>query len=647
MGRPPTPIARPACPLNHVGTVRLHGVRYRADHQAAKPRFLCVPATGNRDDIHTFTLGKTWHTHAHPDGTTCVQCEREVGRADGSTVVPQSSFALLEAARLLVDVGGGLSLRKSSRRLRTESGRKSVDVVGREFYSKQNALAADYLDLYGPLVTAGLRPSGWPRILVLDSLPLEMRIRQPDQLRLDLADGTYGGAILVAAGRRDLADESIAWHAAFSGGESGNDWWEFLHSLPVDPAPEWVVADGAKAIRSAVLATWPDVTFFPCRYHLRERAKFAAGPLIYQDRALAPALEVCLQAAHQWERLRAIAKPLGDTTLWHWIEENDALVRSLDGLRRHLPGAPEGNGAAESVALELRQRIGGRKSNFTNARRLNTVVELMRADIAGLARTVSYARVIRNAVADWNWKLGAGKDGFWEQAHDPFQVASVASRVAASREQAKLDFREVLVESQTKSVMAKVAADNVVREAAGLPALLATVAPGARVASVKVRGTWLRDYPELLNDWDASNDEDPLLLTAGSSYRALWTCAACGHQWRVPVCQRTMRRTRCAVCHRPWGIPATSLAATHPELVKREWVREANLPRLPEVISAKAARTAIWRCRDFPGLHPDYPMSPRARVKVEVGCPVCRSILSAARRRHRSHPDDPRLTARE
>lgn len=622
--------------MGHEGRVRLHGRRLRADGRYGRPRFWCVPTTGSP---HTFSLPKLAPTHAHADRGMCLECERASGRSDGSSVVPASMFALINAARLLVEIGGGSSLRKASRRVRIDTDRRNA----RNAFSKECALAADYLDGYGPLVVARVRPAAWPRILVLDSVPLEMRVRDADAKRLNLSE-THGGAVLVAVGKHRPDEASVAWEARFSGGETGNDWWEFLHTLPLDPAPEWVVADGAKAIRAAVLDTWPGTTFFPCLYHLRERLKLAAGALVYQDPALAPAIEVALSAPHHWDRLVALAKPLGDTTLWKWIRDNDELVRSLDGLRRRLPGAPEGNGAAETVGLEIRERIGGRKRNFTNARRLDTVVGLMRADIAGVARAGAYLEILRASREAAHWRLGHGDERFWERAHDPANQASVADAISASRERAKLDFSELLRTSQTKSVMAKVAADNAVRASLGLPPLVATVAPGARVASVKVRGTRLRDYPEVLRDWDPANAVDPRTLLAGSDYEARWKCVACGHEWPAPVSRRTMRRTRCARCHRPWLVLANALATTHPELVEREWVREANLPVLPEVITARRAEPVIWRCADFPGVHPDYPMSPRARVKADLGCPVCRQIRSADRRR-KPRPDDPRLPA--
>jgi hypothetical protein len=66
-----------------------------------------------------------------------------------------------------------------------------------------------------------------------------------------------------------------------------------------------------------------------------------------------------------------------------------------------------------------------------------------------------------------------------------------------------------------------------------------------------------------------------------------------------------------ARCRKPWGLPEHVLAATHPELVAVEWVRDANLPVLPEVVSARNGKTVIWRCAD-------YQMSPKARVLTRI-----------------------------
>lgn len=251
MVRPPLPVERPPCPVGHPGVIRLHGVRYTSAGKYGKARFRCVPAEATTRP-HTFVVPKRSPTHLHLDGITCSGCERDTGRADGPSVVAAASFSLSDAARLLSDIGAGLSLRKASRRLRIEIVKSSHDAAGNAFYSKQNALAADYLDRYGPAVVASTRRTGWPPILVLDSQPLNIRVRTPDATRLGIGGSIYGGAVLMAAGSRRAGETATPWHAGLAGGESAADWWDFLNSLPADPPPRWVVADGAKAIRNAV-----------------------------------------------------------------------------------------------------------------------------------------------------------------------------------------------------------------------------------------------------------------------------------------------------------------------------------------------------------------------------------------------------------
>jgi hypothetical protein len=611
--------------------VRLHGVRYIGAGLYARSRFQCVPADGAR--AHTFSLAKRSPTHAHPDGVTCLVCEREQGRTDGTSLVPAAAFTLLDAARLLVDVGGGTSLRRASRRLRIESARTHRLEVGESVFSTQNALAADYLDRYGPPVVAAVAPDTWPRIVVLDSVPLNMRIRDLDRARLGLAGDWRGGAVMVGAGAREPGLRARPWIAGLAGGESSRDWWEFLGRLPDEPAPEWVVADGAKAIANAVAARWPNAIFFPCRWHLRERLREAALPVTHADPAIEAAVEVALVSTIHWERLIALAKPYGPTVLWSWITANDPLVRSLDGLRRRMPEAPEGNGAAEAMALVIGDRIGDRKSNFLNARRLETVIGLMCADLAGRARTARYLTVIRAELEAASWRLGAGDTDFWERAHDRGSASSVADLIAASRTGSASAALPTMRASKNRVVTAIAAQADAARIAAGGVAIPATVAPGRQIASRKVAGFWLRDFPELVAQWDPANGKDPQTLAAGTDYQAKWICNVCGHRWSAPVSRRTIRGTRCRNCTRSWSSPDTSLAALYPDLVSIEWARDANLPKRPEAIGPNDNRTAIWHCPDFPGVHPDYPMSPRTRVKRDLGCPICRQLRSAARRR--------------
>ena len=636
MGRPLIEGPRPTCPDEHTGRVRFWGSRVRPDGLFAKSRYQCVPPSGT-DKPHLFTLPKRAPWHLNPDGTMCANCSHEPGRTDGAPTALRSLYSIPEAARLLVASGGGATLRIASRDLRIENNRWSRDAAGRQFRSRQNALAADYIDRYGPTIAEATRPKRWPRFLILDSVPLHMRMR--DAVAVHLPFDTEGGAILAAAGTDSPLVRAKAWHATLSGNETGLAWFDFLDSIPTAEGPEWVVADDATAIYNAVSAKWPGAVFYPCLYHLRERARLdaTADGLLFTDRAIAPAIATCFRSTNDWERLRAIAQPHGGGSLWAWIEATDEKARTLEGLRRRFPpDSPEGNGPAENVVGAIRDRIGKRGRNFQNARRLSILVELMRADLAGVASVRKYVRVLRAAQQDAAWSLGASDDKKWRAYQDPLdKISSMSQLILDARERAKHEITDLATESQARGVARKVAADNAHRATLGqAPWGLST---GTAVPTAKIpKGTKLTAFPELMRDCDPSNEQDPATLTYGMGCVVKWICGECGHCWTTPLNQRTLRRSRCAACHRSWATPTTSLAALHPDLIAVEWPREENLPKTPERLIEGSAGSVLWRCRDFPDTHPLYPMSPATRVKWakenRTACPQCRRVASAQKR---------------
>jgi hypothetical protein len=68
-----------------------------------------------------------------------------------------------------------MSLRRASLTVRLEGHRFWEDAHGMRHASRQNALAARYLDLFGTAIDARLAPARCPKILVLDSKPLNLR----------------------------------------------------------------------------------------------------------------------------------------------------------------------------------------------------------------------------------------------------------------------------------------------------------------------------------------------------------------------------------------------------------------------------------------------------------------------------------------
>lgn len=656
MARPRLAVERPQCPEGHDGVVYLHGQRRRRDERFAKTRWRCVRIENGKTLRHYWTGAR--RTPTHPDGTTCDSCEHELARAEGPTVVPAFSFAVAEIARGLVLVGEGGSFRESSQKVRLRAGRFTIDRHGRRWASRQNALLADYLDNFAPSVIRAMTPAHWPQVLVLDSLPLGIRVR--DAHIHGYVAGREGGAVLVAAGRDRHQKRTRNWLSTLAADETGESWFEFLAQLDLEPAPFWVVADGSKAIRNAVEAHWPKAIFYPCEEHLRERARYHAT----LDGAIGePGVEKAIDRAfwgiEAWDELGDLIKGFGPTGLLAWWHRTDSEARRMIGLKnRYGDDFPFGNGPAESVALAIKSRIGERTRVFRNADRLATTIALMGLDLAEQANAAVYGRILRTELAKAEWDPALS----WEGPHDYWgEVSSLDEMIMAGWERAKANAPGVMQDAVSASVERKAAAINVLNLAAGVAPLTPQRQVGSAVLSVPVAGKFLRDYAELMEQWDVERNT-PLVaekwnvarngpvpahhgdIPAGMGIRPYWICRTCGNEWRAWMTDRTSRLTGCRVCKRSWATEKTSIAAVHPELVA-EWDRNANGKRTPERTKATSSVVVTWLCRDYPVRHDSYSMSPRARanwiVRGKPGCPECRSKLTKAAlkaaERRRSH----------
>lgn len=171
-----------------------------------------------------------------------------------------------------------------------------------------------------------------------------------------------------------------------------------------------------------------------------------------------------------------------------------------------------------------------------------------------------------------------------------------------------------MADAKLRSVLGRIAEDNLERASFGYPALEFEIKPGQRTVSVTVAGMMLSDFPEITRDWDyARNTLDPLTLTAGCGTVVQWKCHRCGHEWPAEVGQRTKRRTRCSACSTSWATAATSLAAQRPDLAA-EWDEAANLPRTPERLKATSEMVVVLALPEVPGRPPHLPhVAPGAR----------------------------------
>jgi hypothetical protein len=267
-----------------------------------------------------------------------------------------------------------------------------------------------------------------------------------------------------------------------------------------------------------------------------------------------------------------------------------------------------------------------RRFSLRNATRLQLVLALMRAHHAGQADLATLTSIIRREMD----RVPRDVRLDWTAREDPSsELCSIAQLIVDAHDRATTGTATYMAAAQARSVIAKVASQNEERRRSGLPALVATVAPGRKVASVKVAGKMLAaDFPEVARDWDHDANDEPLVtIRAGSSIKAHWRCHVCGHTWTAEVAQRTMRGTGCERCRTRRADETSSLMAVHPELV-REWDTETNAPLRPERIKATYAKTVSWICPEDPE-HPPYRMSPLTRAKHAIGCRLCRKRLAS------------------
>ena len=127
---------------------------------------------------------------------------------------------------------------------------------------------------------------------------------------------------------------------------------------------------------------------------------------------------------------------------------------------------------------------------------------------------------------------------------------------------------------------------------------------------------------------------DPTTITAGSPKKALWKCAAYGHQWEAQVKHRTAAfGTGCPVCcNQKVLADFNDLQTTHPEIAQ-----EANFD--PTTVIAGSNKKMSWICA---ARGHEWEASPANRTKAAgTGCPVCsgRVVLPYFNDLATTHPD--------
>lgn len=122
--------------------------------------------------------------------------------------------------------------------------------------------------------------------------------------------------------------------------------------------------------------------------------------------------------------------------------------------------------------------------------------------------------------------------------------------------------------------------------------------------------------PDLLDEWNVEmNANTPTEVTWRSSKSAWWRCVF-GHQWEMPIANRTIHGQGCPYCAGKRAAPESSLLALFP-LVAQEW--HPRNPIGPEKVRPKSHKKYLWSCSKG---H-TYQTSVASRTHLGTGCPVC------------------------
>lgn len=437
---------RPTCPKGHEGDIWLDGFYGRRGFHE-RPRFVCVPhldpLTGKRPPLHPDgtkahkfiePLPRRRPNAQHPHGGgACEECEHVLERHEGPQTSKRQSFTIREAARALVAVGEGRSLRRSSEASRRSAQRLTTNAWGQRRASLHGQLSADQLAMFGTVVRDALLGDEWPDAVVLDETSFELTITEVD------ADGekvahTGSVSILGVYGYPGGRGTGRPVRLAPRGGEDRIEWEAVLRSRRGEPS--WVVCDQGKAVVAAVQRVWPNATIYICEAHLGmlgEQRLAADG----HDRfdPLWRSLRKAIGSRDAWIAFEQEVRTAGVPRTLAWIQKTRPLMEHQWVIRE--PNRPHSIGGLETVFQEVLRRLGDRRFVFRNRARLELVFDLMALDLAKDANELRYRQIIRTHLLTNDGRPARARRALDDHDGSSLRqaVKDVEARLARRREQ--------------------------------------------------------------------------------------------------------------------------------------------------------------------------------------------------------------------
>jgi len=102
-------------------------------------------------------------------------------------------------------------------------------------------------------------------------------------------------------------------------------------------------------------------------------------------------------------------------------------------------------------------------------------------------------------------------------------------------------------------------------------------------------------FPELLKEYDPSNERDPFTLARVSNLKVKWQCSTCAHKWQAKIANRTVLNRNCPACAHQVPTETTCLATRFPEIAK-EFHPTKNAPLTAKTVMPATHKKVWWFC---------------------------------------------------
>ncbi len=356
--------------------------------------------------------------HGGPHGE-CVECERVWTDIDGMPAGTRDRYTLREKSAALVALANGATYRDAANEARKRGGyaRRSRGAL---LASRDGRLTGDWVSQYTPILAEHYLPQKWPRVLMLDLLP----VHKSDSLA-NTPGPTGVLAFNVLAAASYIGDRAVLWRVGASRTRDKRAWLEFLGQLPGEP--QWVVCDRNQSQVNAVNELWPNARVYACTAHLAKNVEdmMRKGKLWDRRRMLSKVLHESTftkpeaYVAFRNVLARYLAADLSKATkaqvdelqkLGRWMANNeDHIAQSL--VERHWPVTI---GQLERPLRVIKNNVFDRRANLRNMDRLSDLLTLMQLKQMGHANEQEWAKHLRS-----NHRHYAGKPPPRRRVDDP------------------------------------------------------------------------------------------------------------------------------------------------------------------------------------------------------------------------------------